>query len=214
MQNYPRQQIGEAISLKQAILTDDAFMAQLNDIISLCIATYRAKGKILLCGNGGSAADAQHLAAEFVNRFSFDRPALPAISLTTDTSVLTSICNDYDFEQIFSRQVEAHGQPGDILFAISTSGHSENILAAVQQAKRKGLHVVGLTGATGGKLAPLCDYCMKVPSTKTPRVQEVHILLGHIICAGVERELFSELHSLQQASAEQVLKRGSAVGIE
>lgn len=200
--DYVHQQLEDSISLKQNMIKDTTFMKQLHSVISLCISTYKAKGKTLLCGNGGSAADAQHWAAEFVNRFTFDRPPLPSIALTTDTSVLTSIGNDYDFEQLFSRQVQAHGLPGDILFAISTSGHSPNVLAAVHQAKHQGLHVVSFTGATGGKLAPISDYCIKIPSTNTPRIQEGHALVGHIICACVERALFVSTSYHQQMSLE------------
>ncbi len=146
----------------------------------------RAGGKILFAGNGGSAADAQHLAAEFVNRFQRNRQALAAIALTTDTSVLTSIGNDFGFEQVFARQVEALGRPGDLLVAISTSGNSPNLLTAVTAARRRGIATVGLTGGTGGSLASAVDEAFIVPSPDTPRIQETHITLGHAVCALVE----------------------------
>ena len=146
--------------------------------------------KILLFGNGGSAADAQHLAAEMVVRFAPDRDALPAISLSTDTSVLTAISNDYGYEKVFSRQIEALGQPGDTAIAISTSGNSPNVLVAIDAARSKGLYTVGFTGATGGKMKDRTEVLFCVPSHQTPRIQETHILLGHIICELVDRDLF------------------------
>jgi len=150
----------------------------------------RAGGKLLICGNGGSAADSQHLAAEFVNRFSRTRPALPALALTTDTSVLTSIGNDGSFEEIFARQVQALGRKGDVLLLISTSGESPNLLAAAEAARHGGLFTTALLGREGGRLAPLVDLPLVVPSQATPRVQEIHILAGHILCHLVEEILF------------------------
>jgi D-sedoheptulose 7-phosphate isomerase len=146
----------------------------------------RGGGKLLFCGNGGSAADAQHLAAEFVNRFRRDRQAMAAVALSTDTSVLTSIGNDYGFERIFARQVEALGRPGDVLVAISTSGHSPNVLAAAQTARRLGLVTVAFVGGDGGSLAGAADEAFLVPSGETARIQETHITLGHALCAIVE----------------------------
>ena len=147
-------------------------------------------GKILFCGNGGSAADAQHLAAEFVNRFQRDRRALAAIALTTDTSVLTSIGNDYGFDRIFSRQIEALARPGDLLVALSTSGNSPNVIKAIDVAKKNGMKTVVLTGGMGGKLAHMADYAFTVQTKHTPRIQETHITLGHTICQLVDEELF------------------------
>ena len=141
-------------------------------------------------GNGGSAADAQHLAAEFVNRFAIDRPALPAIALTTDTSVLTSIGNDYDFTRIFTRQIEALGGPGDVAIGLSTSGRSANVLAGLRAARARGMVTVGFTGEGGGPMKNLCDHLVAVPSRETPRIQEIHILVGHIICQLVDESLF------------------------
>ena len=152
-----------------------------------------AGGQILFCGNGGSAADAQHLAAEFVGRFLKERRAFPAIALHTNTSALTALGNDYGFEAVFARQVEAYGRPGDALVAISTSGSSPNVLQAVETARRLGLVTLGLSGGSGGPLAEACDTCLTVPSASTPRVQEGHILIGHIICGLVEDALCSEM---------------------
>ncbi|MCR4418637.1 MAG: D-sedoheptulose 7-phosphate isomerase [Clostridia bacterium] len=149
-------------------------------------------GKILFCGNGGSAADAQHIAGELVGRFLKERWPLPALALNGNTSVLTALGNDYGFEEIFARQVAALGQPGDVLVAISTSGNSPNVLRAAEVARAKGMKVIGLTGAVGGKLKPLCDLCLCVPSASTPRIQEMHILVGHIICQLVEEALCSD----------------------
>ncbi|MCD6264539.1 MAG: D-sedoheptulose 7-phosphate isomerase [Deltaproteobacteria bacterium] len=151
--------------------------------------------KLMLCGNGGSAADAQHIAAEFVNRFLIDRHPLPALALTTDTSIITSVANDYSYEEVFSKQIQALGVEGDILFAISTSGNSNNILSAIRTAKEKGLYVVGLIGGDGGKMLTLVDLPLVVESNQTPRVQETHILAGHLICELVEHILFKKISS-------------------
>jgi D-sedoheptulose 7-phosphate isomerase len=161
-------------------------------VAELIVATYQNGGKVLIAGNGGSAADAQHIAAELVSRFSFERPALPAMALTTDTSILTAISNDYGYESLFSRQLEASGRPGDVFIAISTSGNSPNIVRALETAAGIGLISVGLTGATGGKMADLCRYCLNIPSTDTPRIQEGHITIGHILCASTEQALFGK----------------------
>ena len=148
--------------------------------------------KLMLCGNGGSAADAQHIAAEFVNSFLLDRHPLPAMALTTDTSIITSVANDYRYEDVFSKQIQALGVEGDILLAISTSGNSKNILSAIMTAKEKGLYTVGLIGGDGGKMLTLVDLSLVVVSNETPRVQETHILAGHLICELVEYILFQK----------------------
>ncbi len=153
----------------------------------LLVGTLQRGGKLLVCGNGGSAADAQHLAAELVGRFLRERPGLPAIALTTDTSALTAIGNDYGFARVFSRQIEALGRAGDILLAITTSGSSPNVIAAIHAAKARGLAVVGLLGRDGGEARPLCDVALVVGSETTARVQEVHILVAHILCEAVDR---------------------------
>jgi len=152
----------------------------------LLIAALRSGRKILLFGNGGSAADAQHLAAELVNRYRRARPALAALALTTDTSILTAIANDASFEEVFSRQIEALGEPGDVAIAISTSGRSPNVVRAVETARRLGLRTIGLLGRDGGLVAPLVDIPLIVPAEETPRIQEVHITLGHILCELIE----------------------------
>lgn len=152
---------------------------------------FAAGGKLLIFGNGGSSCDAQHIAGEFINRFLHqNRPALPALALSTDGGVLTCIANDTGFERVFARQVEALGAPGDICLAITTSGNSPNVIAAIEQARAKGLQVIGLLGRDGGRVAPLCDLALVVPSTDTQRIQETHNLIGHILCELVESELF------------------------
>lgn len=192
MKDYIRQQIRNSIAVKEAFLADEANLDLLNRVAAELIAAYRAGKKTLIAGNGGSAADAQHIAAEFVSRFYFDRPALPSIALTTDTSALTAIGNDYGYEHLFSRQLEANGCSGDIYIAISTSGNSKNVLKSLESAKKLGIKTVGLTGRSGGKMKDMVDYCICVPSDETPRIQETHILIGHILCAAVEKELFEK----------------------
>ena len=164
------------------------------------IAAFIAGNKALLCGNGGSAADAQHIAAEFVGRFYFDRPPLPAEALTVNTSSLTAIGNDYSFDQVFSRQVEAFGTAGDVCIGISTSGNSRNVVEAFRAARRKDILTVALTGATGGEMATEADFCIRIPSTDTPRIQEHHILVGHILCELVEQALFADVVAARQRS--------------
>ena len=164
-----------------------------NEIADCLVACFREGNKVMVCGNGGSAADSQHMVAEFVNRFRMDRAALPAIALTVDTSILTAIGNDSSYEFTFSRQVEALGRPGDILAAISTSGGSPNILKALDVARERGVKTVGFTGEKGRQsMAPKCDLCLVVPSADTPRVQEVHEFIWHVICGMVEQALFVE----------------------
>jgi D-sedoheptulose 7-phosphate isomerase len=164
---------------------------------ALRMALTLARGnKLLFCGNGGSAADAQHLAAEFVNRFILDRPPLPAIALSTDTSILTAIGNDFGFDLVFSKQVQALGNPGDMLIALSTSGNSKNVLKAVEAAKEKGITVLGLTGNTGGSMASLCDMLIAVDSSSTPLIQEIHITVGHLLCGLTDYYLFENVAEL------------------
>ncbi len=180
----------ESIALKTAVLEQQA--QAVAAMARALLEGLRRGGKVLLCGNGGSAADAQHLAAELVNRFRRERPALPALALTTDTSVLTSVANDRAYEQVFARQIEALGRPGDVLLLLSTSGRSPNLHQAARAARERGLTVLGLLGGDGGGLAPQCDLALVVPSAQTPRVQEVHILIGHILCDAVEAALYGE----------------------
>lgn len=183
-------EINDSISVKQKILEDATLVHLIQEVADECIAACSRGNRILLAGNGGSAADAQHIAAEFVSRYAFDRPGLAAISFTTDTSILTAIGNDYGYEQIFRRQLEANGRQGDVFIGISTSGNSPNILAALQCARELGIISVGLTGQGEKKMRQHCDYCIRVPSESTPRIQESHILLGHIICGMVEGAMF------------------------
>jgi D-sedoheptulose 7-phosphate isomerase len=183
-------EINDSIGVKQKILGDARLVNLIHQVSDECIAAYRRGNRVLLAGNGGSAADAQHIAAEFVSRYAFDRPGLASIAFTTDTSMLTAIGNDYGYEQIFRRQLEANGRQGDIFIGISTSGNSPNVLAALQCARELGIVAVGLTGQGGVKMEALCDFCIKVPSMNTPRIQESHIMLGHIICGIVEDALF------------------------
>jgi D-sedoheptulose 7-phosphate isomerase len=188
--SYVIKEFQASVALKQRILEDPRFMQQVTDMGHLLIDRYEAGHKLMIAGNGGSAADAQHIAAEFVSKFHFDRPGLPALALTTDTSILTAVGNDYGYDQLFRRQIEANGVGGDVFLGISTSGNSPNILQALEAARLKGIMTFGLTGMTGGKMRELCDHCLCVPSEDTPRIQEAHILIGHTLCAMVERTLF------------------------
>ena len=164
------------------------------EVVQLIAQAFREGKKVILFGNGGSAMDASHIAAEFVNRFLMERPPLPAIALNTDVAVLTSISNDYDFSQIFSKQLAALGHEGDVVIGISTSGNSPNVLKALELAKKNGMKTVVLTGGTGGKMARLADYVFIVPTKHTPRIQETHITLGHAICQMVDEVLFGNSH--------------------
>lgn len=192
MEKIVKEILNESIRVKKKIVDDPSLLSQINQISSVIIEAYRKKNKVILFGNGGSAADAQHIAGELVNRLHLEREALPAIALTTDSSVLTSIANDYDYSRIFARQVEALAKEGDVVIGISTSGSSSNVIEAVKTAKEKGAKTVGFTGNKGGKLAELVDFVISVPSDETPRVQESHITILHIICCLVERELFGD----------------------
>jgi D-sedoheptulose 7-phosphate isomerase len=178
----------ESIKIKEQFISECS-----DDLITIAkkiVVSFTSDRKLLLCGNGGSAADAQHIAAEFVNRFEMERPPLPAISLSTDTSIITCIGNDYSFNEIFTKQIKAIGLEGDVLLAISTSGNSQNVISAAETARDMGIFVAGLTGGKGGKLKEICDICLIVPTDRTARVQESHILAGHIICQLVDYILF------------------------
>lgn len=192
MLDFIKKQIKDSFEVKQSILNNGELMQLIEKACLVSIDAYKKGKKVLVAGNGGSAADAQHIVAEFVSRFYFDRPALPAIALTTDTSILTAVGNDYGYERLFSRQLEANGTEGDIYIGISTSGNSPNILNSLKTSKAKGIFSIGLTGKTGGKMKELCDICICIPSSETPRIQESHILIGHIICASVEQALFKK----------------------
>ncbi|MDA8100915.1 MAG: D-sedoheptulose 7-phosphate isomerase [Nitrospiraceae bacterium] len=178
----------ESARVKTAFVRDNA--DRIEDVVRLIAASFRDGKKVILFGNGGSATDASHIAAEFVNRFLMDRPPLPAIALNTDPAVITSIGNDFGFDQLFAKQLAALGQEGDVVIAISTSGNSPNVLKALDVAKRKSMKTVVLTGGTGGKMANLADHTFIVPSTHTPHIQETHITLGHVICQMVDELLF------------------------
>ena len=189
---YISNQVKKSIDVKQKLLDSQELMNLIQEVALKCVEVYKNGNKTLIAGNGGSAADAQHIAGEFVSRFYFDRPGLASIALTTDTSIITAIGNDYGYEKLFSRQVQANGVEGDMFIGISTSGNSANVIEALNECKEKGIITVGLTGEKGGKMGEMCEYCIKVPSNETPRVQEAHILIGHIICAVVEEAIFGK----------------------
>jgi D-sedoheptulose 7-phosphate isomerase len=180
----------ESIRVKQAALADEDLLARVQQVVDTMVAAFRNDKKVLFCGNGGSAADAQHIAAELSGKFYRHRDPLFAEALHVNTSYITAVANDYSYDEVYSRLVKAKGREGDVLVAISTSGNSGNVIQAMQEANTRGMKVVAMTGQTGGKMASLCDILLNVPSNDTPRIQEVHILLGHIICELVEAELF------------------------
>jgi len=191
MTGYIQKQFSETQSIMAEMLEDQKLITNLENAAKACIDCLKGGGKILLAGNGGSAADAQHIAGELVSRFAFDRPGLSAIALTTDTSILTAIGNDYGYERLFARQVQAHGHQGDVLIAYSTSGKSPNILLALQVARAKGLKCIGLTGNRVELMQELCDHILEVPSADTPRIQEGHLVLGHTLCGMIELAIFN-----------------------
>ncbi len=178
-----------------AAIADPAFVATIGRMVERVAAALQAGHKVLLAGNGGSAADAQHLAGEFLSRLNYDRAPAAALALTTDSSVLTAIGNDYGYEFVFERQVRGLGRPGDVLIALSTSGRSANILHALAAARATGLFVIGFTGGSGGDMATLCDLCLRVPSDSTPLIQQLHITAGHILCGLVEERLFPRVET-------------------
>jgi D-sedoheptulose 7-phosphate isomerase len=184
-------QLLAARSVCDELLTSEELHEQIARVAVAIVRSLRSGGKLMLAGNGGSAADAQHLACEFVSRFLYDRPGLAAIALNANTSTITAIANDFGFENVFKRQIEALARSGDVFLGISTSGNSSNILAAATEARRRGVVVIGLTGQSGGKLLPICDECICMPSTLTPEIQQAHILIGHILCLLVEQDLLA-----------------------
>lgn len=185
------QSFADAASTYAGLAADASIQSSLEAVVELVEQALAKGNKLLFAGNGGSAADCQHMAGEFVSRFMFDRPALPAIALTTDSSILTAIGNDYGYEQVFSRQVQGLSRAGDVLFAYSTSGNSPNIVKALQVARELQVATVGLTGASEGRMAPYCDQLLQVPSSCVPRIQEGHLLMGHTICELVEHRVFA-----------------------
>ena len=188
MREKIKKAFNDSITIKQKFVAEN--IDTIVEVSNLLAETFNRGGKLLLFGNGGSASDASHIAAEFVNRFRKERPAFPAIALNTDTAVLTSIANDYDYSDVFVRQLKAIAQEGDVVIAISTSGSSQNVIKAVDAARTRKLRTVAFTGAKGDKLASRCDYIFAVPSDNTPRIQETHITLGHVLCQMVEEILF------------------------
>ncbi len=179
-----------SIDVKVKVLANEVLQETLSNCITAIVAAFKNGNKVLFCGNGGSAADAQHLAAEFSGRFYIDREALPAEALHVNTSYMTAVANDYSYDVVYSRMIQGIGKKGDVLIGLSTSGNSVNIIKAFETARQKGMVTIGFTGATGGKMKPLCDFLLNVPSEDTPRIQESHILLGHIICQLVEAQYF------------------------
>ena len=188
MENIILKRFKESIEVKNRFLKEN--LPRLIEVVKWISQTFEAGNKVFFFGNGGSAADAQHLAAEFVNRYVIDRPSLPAIALTTDTSILTSIANDAAFTEVFARQIRALGREGDVAIGISTSGTSSNVIKAFEVSKEMGIKTVALTGNDGGIIGKIADFSLVVSSTSTPRIQEAHILIGHIICEMVEHQLF------------------------
>ncbi len=191
-QNSIRNIILESVQVKQRLLEDSNLIQIIDKVNEVCIHAFQKDRKLLFCGNGGSAADAQHLATEFTGRFYLNRAPLYADALHTDSSFITAFTNDYSFDDVFARQVQAKGRAGDVLIAISTSGNSKNIIKAVEQAKSQGVITIGMTGETGGVMATLVDHLINVPSHITPRIQESHIMIGHIICEAVEAAIFGQ----------------------
>jgi len=184
--------LSNSIDIKKVILEDEKLISKISNVSKEIINTYKNDKKVLICGNGGSAADAQHIAAELSGRFYFDREPLFAEALHVNTSYLTAVANDYSYDEVYSRLVKAKGRKGDVLIGISTSGNSKNIINALNLANNIGMVTVGMTGESGGKMKDICKYLINVPSTDTPRIQEAHITIGHIICEIVERELFND----------------------
>ena len=194
--NKIRDIIQASIDVKKIILEDEELINSVKKCVDVISIAFKNGNKVLFCGNGGSAADAQHLAAEFSGRFYTDRDALPAEALHCNSSYITAVGNDYGYEHIYSRMIKGIGRNGDVLVGLSTSGNSKNIINAFEVAKEKGMITIGFTGATGGDMRSLCDHLINVPSTDTPRIQESHITLGHIICQLVEEDLFSQSTAL------------------
>lgn len=191
MQQKIKEIIQSSIQVKEQLVQNEALIKTIETCVDILVTAFKNGNKVLFCGNGGSAADAQHLAAEFSGRFYTDREALPAEALHVNTSYLTAVANDYSYDVVYSRIIKGIGKKGDVLVGLSTSGNSINIVKAFETAKEKGMITIGLTGTTGGKMKDLSDYLLNVPSTDTPRIQESHILLGHIICQLVEEQYFN-----------------------
>ena len=196
MKDYIAGEFAKAVTNMQVLAADEALAAQVEDAVAACVAALRNGGKMLFCGNGGSAADAQHWAGELVSRFYYDRPGLAAIALTTDTSILTAVGNDYGFDQVFAKQVQALARPGDVVVGISTSGNSPNVLAALRAAREKGCVTMGLAGKNGA-IVTACDLALLVPHERTALIQEVHIAIGHLLCKLTDHYLFEAVMELE-----------------
>jgi D-sedoheptulose 7-phosphate isomerase len=190
MKDFIKKEIFKLSESLERVIIDESLLSLLEECSLICVNSLRAGGKILIAGNGGSAADAQHMAGELVSRLNFNRGPLPAMALTTDTSVLTAIGNDYGFENIFSRQLEGIGSVNDIFWAYSTSGNSRNIISALQQAHSMGITSIGFTGNGGGRMDGICNFLIKAPSLETPKIQELHLIFGHILCGLIEKSMF------------------------
>jgi D-sedoheptulose 7-phosphate isomerase len=187
-----QESILQSIETKQKILNDGYLISTIRDVAETCQEAFCGGNKVLFCGNGGSAADAQHLAAEFSGRFYYDRQPLPSEALHVNTSFITAVANDYSFDEVYARMLQGIGRTGDILIALSTSGNSKNIIRALEVARELGIITVGMTGESGGKMREWCDFLINVPSTDTPRIQECHIMIGHILCELVESAIFPQ----------------------
>lgn len=190
MNERVKEVIAASIAVKQAVLADERLLATVELATQVCVETFEKEGKVLWCGNGGSAADAQHLAAELSGRFYIDREPLYSEALHVNGSYVTAVANDYSYDEIFARMVRAAGRRGDVLIGMSTSGNSPNVIKALEAARTLGMRTIGMTGETGGKMKELCDFLINIPSTDTPRIQECHMLLGHLMCELIEATLF------------------------
>ena len=201
MTDLVREKLLDGVSIAEAIASDPALQSKLIKAAEATAAALKSGHKLMVAGNGGSAADAQHLVAEFVCRLVDDRPAMRAVALTTDSSILTAVGNDYGYDRVFARQIEALGQAGDVFLAISTSGNSPNVLRALELSRKMGIVTIGLTGRTGGKMPPLCDHCLRIPSDVTMYIQQAHLALEHIFCMIVERQYFAAKQAAPAAAA-------------
>ena len=190
-QDLIRRNISDSITVKQKLLQNDTIIVDITKVADLIVEAFNNGNKLLFCGNGGSAADAQHLAAEFSGRYYLNRPPLHAEALHTDTSFMTAVSNDFSFDEVYARLIQGIGKQGDILIGMSTSGNSKNVIKALEEAKKKNIITIGFTGKVNGNMKSYCDYLINIPSDDTPRIQECHLMLGHAICELVEKELFS-----------------------
>lgn len=191
MNEFIKSYIKDSIKTKQLILDDEKMIDNIKNIANVIVEAYKNGNKVLIAGNGGSAADSQHIAAELVSKFFIDRPCLSAIALTVDTSILTAVGNDYGYEKIFSRQIQANGKKGDVFIGLSTSGNSQNVLEALKEANLREIITVGFVGNKPCEMDSLCDFIIKVPSLETPKIQEAHIMIAHVLCAIIEKSLFT-----------------------